>query len=403
MKPRTILLISLLFCVPLILNAEDGTLLSKEKSTFLQQQQIQYEAEHGKLRYNWVAPLNIGGSYSYDKSASGDYHSDLKKVSASISQDIFRSGGITYQIAYADAKLQSNVIALKQQTATLNRDLFIALLNFRKSSYELLQSEQRLKNKEIEIFLKRQQYEAGKADITQLNNALMDQSAELKIYTSYRYAVAQQRFEIAKLSDIDPETFHLPEFKLIGKEEFLDGQLDLRYERAQSDTSESLYGVTKSGYLPSLTFNAALGYQDLNQRELTGGYSGQYYSTGLSLNFPLTYNASYAIQEAKAAQLKQAAVVADKKREIDASYTQAIELIDSYRRYIDITKKNLLLYDELIAATKAGVDAGYKTGYDLQTLQNTKSVDEYEITINEINIQIELAKLHFALNVSKEL
>jgi len=62
-----------------------------------------------------------------------------------------------------------------------------------------------------------------------------------------------------------------------------------------------------------------------------------------------------------------------------------------------------MLYDDLIKAIQAGVNAGVKTGYDLQTLKNTKSIEELEITINEINIQLELAKLHFAITPSKEL
>ena len=389
--------------VSVLASAEENVLLSTEKQTILQEQLNQYEAEHQKLRTNWIAPLNLNGTYSHDKSAAGDYHSDLQKVSASISQDIFRSGGITYQIDYADAKFRSDSLAVKQQRANLNLQLFTALLNYRKSLYQLQQSDQRLKNKEIEIFLKRQQYEAGKADITQLNNALMDKSTELKTYSGYQYAVAQQRFEIAKLSDLDPDAFPLPEFSLVEKEDFLSRQLDLQYARALSSSADYSYRVTKSNYLPALSLNAAVGYQNLDQRELSGDYDGHYYSAGISLNFPLTYNSSYAIQEAKAAHLAKTASAADKQREIDASYRQSLELIESYRRYIEITKKNLILYDELIAATKAGVDAGYKTGYDLQTLQNTKSVDEFEIRINEINIQIELAKLHFALNNDKDL
>lgn len=69
-------------------------LLSKEKQELLLQEQKRYESEHEKLKYNWIAPLNLNASYGYDKSAS-DMYSDSKKIQASISQDIFRSGGIT--------------------------------------------------------------------------------------------------------------------------------------------------------------------------------------------------------------------------------------------------------------------------------------------------------------------
>lgn len=382
--------------------AEEATLLSEEKNTIIRQQKIQNETEYEKLRTNWIAPVNLNGTYSHDKSASSGNQSDLKKISASVSQDIFRSGGIAYAIAFANANRKSRDIELQQLIAGLNQQLFTAMLNYRKNSYGLEQSSMRLRNKEIEIFLKRQQYEAGKADITQLNNALMDQSSELKNQASLRYLIAQQRYEIAKISDLNPDKVPIPEFMLIEKDEFMSNRFDLRYAQSQALAANESYGVTKSGYLPTLSFNASAGYQDFDPKETLGGYHGTFYGTGLSLNIPLTYNSSYAIEEAKAIQLKQSASVADKRREVEASYQQSLELIDSYRKYIAITSKNLSLYDELIAATKAGVDAGYKTGYDLQTLQNTKTIDEFEIKINEINIQIELAKIYFSLKPSKD-
>ena len=386
------------------MNAADNiALLSSEKQTILRQQQEIYDSEHEKLRTNWIAPINLNAAYHYDKSALGNTHSDMKSISASISQDIFRSGGINYQIDYADAKFQTNSVTLQRQIASLNETLFTALLTVQKSLLQLEQSRLRLNNQEIEIFIKRQLYDAGKVDITELNNALMMKSNELKIYASTKYTIAQQRFEVAKISDINPETFAIPRFELVMKEDYVQNQFDLQYSRSQSDTLGKLYGVTRSNYLPSLAVNGNIGYQSYDPKELPTSYSGDYYSAGLSLNLPLVYNASSTIQEAKASYLQEVAATADKRRELEATYAQSIEKIESYREYIAITAENLKLYDELIRVIDAGVNAGTKTGYDLQTLKNSKRIEELEIQINEINIQIELAKLHFSLKISKGL
>jgi outer membrane protein TolC len=390
--------------IPLSLIGADSTfLLSPEKQSLFQYQKEMYESEHEKLRYNWIAPLNLKATSSYDKSAQGDYHSDTESVSASLSQDIFRSGGITYQIAYTDAKKQSETLALQKQIATSNQQLFIALLNFQKNLVLGEQSQKRLKNKEIEVFIKRQLYDAGKVDITELNNALMEKSVELKSLASLKYSLAEQRFEIAKISNITPEEFPLPRFELIEKERFLAYQLDLQYSRSQTNVLKNLAEITSTQYLPSISLNADVGYRRYDPKELSGSYSGNYYTTGIQLTLPLAYNASAAIQEAHATYLKESANTADKYRELDAAYTQVIEKIESYREYNAITAKNLILYDDLLRAIQAGVNAGTKTGYDLQTLTNTKTIEELEIAINEINIQILLAQLHFALNPSKEL
>lgn len=389
--------------IPLsLLGTDTASLLSPQKKTLLKHQQEIYESEHQKLRYNWISPLNLNAIYDYDKSAQGGYHSDTETLSASVSQDIFRSGGITYQIKYADAKKQSETIRLQKDIALYNQQLFIALLNYQKNSVLQDQSRKRLENKEIEVFIKRQLYEAGKVDITELNNALMAKSVEQKSVASLKYSLAEQRYEIAKLSDINPENFPLPRFDLVGKEQFVEHQFDVEYSRAQADTLKNLSGVTSSRYLPTLSLNGDVGYRRYDPQELSG-YSGNYYSAGVQLTLPLTYNASATIQEAQATYLKENAAIADKKRELDAAYAQVIEKIESYRETIAITSENLILYNDLLRAIEAGVNAGTKTGYDLQTLKNTKAIEELEITINEINIQILLAQLHFALNPSKEL
>lgn len=398
-KSKFYFTLSLFFSAALY--AQDTALLSDEKKNILQQQQKQYEAEHEKLRDDWIAPINLGASYGYDKSANS-IEGDMKKVSASISQDIFRSGGITYKINYADAKKRADEIGLTQQIAALNEELFSALLNYKKKSYELEQSKQKLANHDIEIFIKRQLYDAGKADITELNNALMNKSSEQKNFISLEYAIAKAGLDISKLSDIDPDIYPLYSFDLVDEKEYVQNSFDLRYAKAQSQSYEHLYGVTKSSYLPSIALNGSIGYQDYNSKERLGGYNGDFYSAGVSINIPLAYNSSAAKEEAKAIYLKQSADALDKERILKASYMQSAELIKSYSHAIEISSKNLLLYDELITVIKAGVESGYKTGYDLQTIKNSKAIEEYAIKINEINIELELAKLHFAVNANKE-
>lgn len=388
------ILFHLLFFVSL--SANDRDLLSQEKQNLLIQEQNRYESEYEKLRYNWITPLNLGASYGYDRAYMGDYGTNTN-ISASISQDLFRSGGITYQIEYADAKKRADEISLTKEIADINKELFSALLNYEKTLLQKKQSELILKNKEIEIFIKRQLYEVGKADITELNNALMAQSSELKNLVTHQYMLAQLRGEISKVSDVDPLTFSPPRFSLVESDTYLENNLELNYLRLQTKSFEHLYGVTKSGYLPSLSLNANVGYREYDSKKYDNRYDGNYYGAGVTLNIPLYYNAMSATQEAKANYLKQAAQVADRYRVTKASYTQSIDLIESYRSYNEITSKNLALYDELIEAIEAGVSVGEKTGYDLQTIKNTKAIEELNIKISEINIQIELAKLHFAL------
>lgn len=381
----------------------DDALLSGEKQEILRQQQSIYESEHEKLRYNWISPINLIGNYSYDKSAASDASSTTAKGYATITQDIFRSGGIEYQITYADAKYGTQKLTLAQKIASLNLQLFTSLLIYRQKQTELAQSELKLKNDDIAITIKKHLYEAGKADITELNGALMEKSADLKSNVTLHYAIASARYDITKISDIDPDVFTLATFTLIERQRYLDEGLDLEYARAQNRMDQELYSVTQTQYLPSLSLNTAAGYMDFNPQNRIGKYNGNFYNVGITLTVPFAYNGSATIQEAKATHLKQVADTADREREANATYTQSLELVKNYTQIIAISHQNTILYDELISATKAGFEAGTKTGYDLQTIQNTKAIEELNIKINELSIQRELAKLHFATQKTKEL
>ncbi len=389
----------LLFVLPL--SAQEAGVLSPQKQELLLQEQNRYESENEKLRYNWIAPLNLGASWGYDKSYLGDYGFS-KNLSASIAQDVFRSGGITYQIEYADAKKRADAMALNSQKAALDEEVFTSVLNYKKTLYQREQGELTLKNQEIEIFIKQQLYDAGKADITELNNALVEQSSQLKSLVTYDYTLAKLKEDVAKISDIDPKGFELPTLSLVQKESYLQENISLGYEKLQLESLKGLHGVTKSSYLPSISMSADVGYREYESKKYSSRDDGAYYGMGVALNIPFAYNAQATIQEAKATQMKQSAQVADKQRALSASYEQSLALLESYRRYNEVTTKNLSLYDGLISAITAGVDAGTKTGYDLQIIKNTRAIEELNIKINEIDMQLELAKLHFSQISNKE-
>ncbi|HZF69946.1 TolC family protein, partial [Sulfuricurvum sp.] len=248
-------------------NADDMSLLSPEKQRMYEQQQQQIDSGYEKLRYDWLAPINLKASNTYEKSASTSMHDTRQNVSAGIAQDIFRSGGITYSIDYAESKKDADTISMHKDIAGVNQQLITNVLNFRKNTLLLEQSELKLKNGKIEIYLKRKQYEAGDIDITLLNNALMNQSSELKNNTAIRFTLSQLRLEMLKLSDRPIESIHLPTFTLMQKNDFLDEGWNFRYAQAQSRSSAQQYGQIKTSYLPKLTLSADAGLQRFNSND----------------------------------------------------------------------------------------------------------------------------------------
>ncbi|MCX6074720.1 MAG: TolC family protein [Campylobacterales bacterium] len=401
MKTYSLLVLFIVFTSSVY--SSDLSLLSSEKQSYYEQQQNQIDAGYEKLRTDWISPINLKASTLYEKSASMGMRDVRQNLSVGVAQDIFRSGGIEYAIGVAQAKKNADTIGMDKEIAGLNQQLISALLNYQKNALLLEQSEIRLKNTKIEIFLKRKQYEAGDIDITLLNNALMTQSGELKNNTAIRFALAQQRLEALKLTDRPINSLTLPTFTLTPKEEFVNEGWSVQYANALVQSTTQQYGQLKTSYLPKLTFIADAGVQRFEgQTSALNDYHGNFYDAGLQLSLPIAYNSSDTLQEAQAITLKQRASVADTKRQMEGIYEQSLSHIESYQRLITITNETLKFYGELITATKAAVNAGYKAGYDLQTLQNTRSIEELEIKINEVNIQIELATLYFLMRHSQK-
>jgi outer membrane protein len=378
-------------------SAEELELLSTEKKTVQEQKKAAIDAGARKLRYEWLAPLNLSLSISEGQTAFGGEKSTTKRAAASISQDFFRSGGIYYAIRYADAKQGFDTVGWETENATFAQQIVTSVLTLRRSEYELRQSKARLDNYDIEIFLKQQEYEAGNIDITLLNNAIMDKNAELKNYLSIKYSITETSLELAKLSDIDPEKVILPEFELVDKETYLEHSYNRVGAQRQSLLSETEYKVTRASYLPALSLEASAGYLDYVSETPGADYDGDFYTIGAALSMPLQYNSIATLEESRANVLRRRGELLDSRREEGYAFEQALSRIEIYREYIDVTAQNLSLYKELIDVTQKGVEAGYYTGYDLQTLKNSRIIDESTIKINEINIQIELAKLHYSM------
>ncbi len=94
-------------------------------------------------------------------------------VSIGFSQNIFESGGIEFTIQYAKDKLKADSLNWESDNNDLFQSIYEILLNIEKLKIQLEQSADKYKNSEIELIIKKVQYEAGDGDITELNDAIM--------------------------------------------------------------------------------------------------------------------------------------------------------------------------------------------------------------------------------------
>jgi outer membrane protein TolC len=389
------MVMSVLICALALDGAEGENLLSSEKQDVQKYKQTLLETTYEKQKNSWINPLNVAVEYNKNESAQSNALSEAKSAYINFNQDVFRSGGIYYAIEYAKSQKNYNQISLDEENAALTQEIYQTLLNISRYETQIKQSELKIDNYEIEIFLKRQQYEAGDVDITLLNNALMNKNQELKNLMNLKTQLKNSKINLARMSDLTKEEIPLPRFALVSEAAFLEHNYNIDKQAKQSSLLNNEYKITSASYLPKVSVNAQYGITEYDNNDLRVNYEGDYYGAGFKVSMPLDFNSAATLEEAKIAYLKSESQMLEQKREQNAYYKQVRSNIESFEEYIVLTQKNLALYKELLDVTSKAVNAGYKAGYDLKTLQNTNAIDECEISINEINIQLELVKLHF--------
>ena len=375
----------------------DLSLLHESKQQIQKEKYNEIEASYKSLKYNWISPLNLSLSSNINKPANSDIESQINGASLNFNQDIYRFGGISYQMSYANYNKRYKLEDLNVQNIDYYKQIYTNILEIRKFKLQLKQAQFRLKNKELEIFLKQEQYKTGIVDITLLNSAIMDKNEELKSIITIKQNIIQKEKELSILTPLEEDVIDVPQLSLISEDEFLQNNNEITLSYLQTIVKKEQFNKTKFDYYPNFSLNGETGYQYF-KNDYNSNYDDDYYNFGVKVTIPIDFNRNSTIQEKKIDYLKQKLDVEDKRIEQLATYKSIISNIKNYQEYQEITKENLKLYEEIMNLTKEGFEVGYKSGYDLQIIQNTNEVDKLEINIYEINIQLELVKLYFSTN-----
>lgn len=373
----------------------DTTLLTTQKQAIFEQKLRAIKASAHALKYNWISPLTLSTSLNSSEGIKSSQYNALIQFN----QDIYRSGGIGHSMNYAENQLAYDLLDLESQNAALYKEILIGALELQQLQITLEQNEYQLKNSEIEIFLKTQQYKTGNVDITEMNNAIMNKNNLLKTMIATKESIANKKIALTQLSNQPVEKIRVKYFEPITQEQFIQNSFGVLQAKIESQLAGTEYAIDKSSYLPSISVNGQLGYQDaLSQSQQING-DKNYHSLGISLSMPIDFNAPSKLEAQEASYLQQRIEISDIESEQEVFYQQQMQKIDDYNSYQELTQKNMSLYEELIKVSKQGFQTGYTAGYDLQTLENTQKIDERELQINRLNIQIALAELYLETNL----
>ncbi|MCT7563723.1 TolC family protein [Aliarcobacter butzleri] len=394
-----------LFCSLAFANNLDLLQKDKKESRELEKQYI--ESSYESLKNDWIGSIDFSSGLSQTHSFSDENDKNKsnkfeKSASIGFKQSIYESGGIEFTIQYAKDKFKYDLLSWENQNSQILQSMYDTLLEITKLKFQIIQGKYELENKDIELIIKKIQYEAGKTDIVELNNAVMSKNTQIKNNIALENSLKDKEFELSKYTDLKYDEIEILDFNNVSKEDFINQNLDILQEDSKVEMLNTNYKKIKTNYLPKVALSTNASYRNLDEKENimirdTNKDDAQS-SASLTLSMPLyDYNKSNKLQEAKLNYLKQKSSVNDLKNEIAYDYEQILNQINTYEKQNKTIAENIRLYDDLIAANKISNEAGMTSVYDLDILRNTKQINEYDLIINDINIKLQYSKLYFKI------
>jgi len=380
-------------------NADLDTYISDSKKQQFNYDYEKNEAESSKLRDSWIAPIKL--DYSYAKSKPYSQQQTNETAAIKMSQPIFKSGGIYYGIKYATASKLYSDYSIDVAKRKMIKDTIALLMQIKQTSLKEQKQALQIKNSEINLLQKKEEYLSGQLDSGFLDNAIIQRNVVKQALYDIQTAKEKLITQFHTLSDLDYKSATIPHLELISDEDFVKNNIVLKQSRAAIEKNRYLKNVTIVKYLPSVNFTADYSWsKSTGQGFQTGGNfvdtsnELSYATYGLQASMPLDINTFRDIESSKVDYLKSIVVKDDKKRELHALFEQVMHNIHNYDKKISLSNEDITLYTKLLKDTQDLFNAGYKTEYDVDTLKNSLAIQNIDSKIYAIDKQLALLNLY---------
>lgn len=373
---------------------ELGDILSDNKELLFDYQFQSNELESDILSKSWMNPVILQYSRDYSTQIQ-DVTRETGRYSVIVDQPIFRSGGIYYGIKYSQAFRDANIAELKLQKRTMIGDAISILFNLKKTKLEQEKLKYQIKNDIIDIRQKRDSYESGLLDSSFLDQAILKKSQDETALLQLELTLMELKQRFALLSDKDPNALRLPNLKLMSKTNYSSDNLELKRDRLRAEQSDYNQKVTWAKYLPTVSLQGQYtglgGDAPLFQ---PSGLKDQYYNYGFSISMPLDINSFSDIEASKVEKLRAAVEVLDRKDTVVEEYNWIQNSLGILDKKINLAQKDEKVYKSLYRLTKNLAEAGEKTSFDADIMNNSLQIRKLDQKIFKIDKQIQLLKLY---------
>ena len=396
MKVSTLLIALSLLCSTAFAADENNqpldTYISKNKKEQFKYDYEKVEAESSKLRDSWIAPLNL--NYSYSK--SNPYGNDQTSENAAIKMDqpIFQSGGIYYGIKFAEASRIYSNYSVEVAKRKLVKDAISLLMQIKQMDLKVERQKLQIKNSTISLEQKKEQYLNGQLDSGFLDNAIIERN--FVIQNLYDIETNKERLisKFNAISDLSYTEAKIPHLEMLSEKQFLEYNIVLNMSESDIEKTKYNKDVTTAKYLPRISITSGYNWSKSDSAFQFGSNEKDYYDYGVKAYIPIDINTFRDIESSRIDYLKSKLVIQDRKRELSSLFEQVMQNINNFEKKRVLSVENRELYEKLLSETKDMFSAGYKTSYDVDLLENSVSIQIIDLSIFEIDKQLELLTLY---------
>ena len=388
-------LLLVLFSTVVLANEKENSLDSYISENKQKQFDFDYqknEADSSILRDSWIAPLNL--TYSYSK--SNPYVNKQVSEAAAIKMDqpIFQSGGIYYGIKFAEHSKKYSDYSIDVAKRKLIKDAISILMQIQQTDLKILKQKLLIENSKINLKIKEEEYLSGRLDVGFLDNAIIERNFVIQALYDIQTSKEKLISSFSALSNLDYKTATAPYLELLDEEEFLNHNISLKM--ADSKTQKDMYAkdATIAKYLPQVSLTAGYNWSKTDSQFAFGSSEKDYYDYGFKVSMPININTFRDIESSRVDFLKSKVVEEDKLIELVALFEQVMHNIENLDKKKNLSSENKSIYSKLLVDTKKLFEAGYKTEYDVQTLDNSVNISEFNSKIYELDKQLELLTLY---------
>lgn len=369
----------------------DDSILSDTRKKSFELSIKQNKQNSKKLKKDWINPILL----QYKKNLGED--NKTGQVLISINQPIFQSGGIYQAIKYANSTYDYASLEVEQQRKELIKQALNILFNIKKIELNIKKAKLTLQNAKIDVNRKKEQVLNGFLDASYLDNALLTLNTTKHSLLNYKYQKKELINKFDSISSKEYTDFDLPTLKLFSKEEFFKNNIEIKKAKANISKKGNYSYMTMAKYLPSINaYYTYSRYHDTNKDIKLSKQSEQNF--GLTLNIPLDTRTLNDIESKKIDYLKSKLNLQNTIDDENNFFKTNLQKIDMLDERIKITQEDIEVYDSILSIINEEKEAELKTQSDLDTLQNSAKIKQYDKDIYKIDKQITLLDMYVKLH-----